>query len=65
MKTATNDVVLAHPAVALTGRVMFTRIFFLSGITHFTRVSPCPWGGTSASPWNNKKTRSKSRGSRS
>src|SRR5262245_36722523 len=25
-----------HPAIALTGRIMFTLIFLLSGITHFT-----------------------------
>jgi uncharacterized membrane protein YphA (DoxX/SURF4 family) len=25
-----------HPAIATTGRVLFTLIFFLSGITHFT-----------------------------
>jgi len=31
-----NDVVILHPAIAMTGRVMFTLIFFLSGITHFT-----------------------------
>jgi len=33
-----NDVFIEHPAVALTGRVMFTLIFFLSGITHFTSL---------------------------
>jgi len=33
-----NDVFLLHPALALTGRVMFTLIFFLSGITHFTNL---------------------------
>jgi len=32
------DVFILHPAVAVTGRVMFTLIFFLSGITHFTRM---------------------------
>jgi uncharacterized membrane protein YphA (DoxX/SURF4 family) len=31
-----NDVVVLHPAIAVTGRVMFALIFFLSGITHFT-----------------------------
>jgi len=36
MKTHNDDVVVLHPAIALTGRVMFTLIFFLSGITHFT-----------------------------
>ena len=37
--TASTDVVLLHPAIALTGRVMFTLIFFLSGITHFTGLN--------------------------
>ena len=36
--TKGNDVLLLHPAVAMAGRVMFTLIFFLSGITHFTSV---------------------------
>jgi putative oxidoreductase len=31
-----SDVYLVHPAIALAGRLMFTLIFFLSGITHFT-----------------------------
>ena len=31
-----NDVTITHPAIAVAGRVMFTLIFFLSGITHFT-----------------------------
>src|SRR5215470_17177016 len=35
----TNDVFILHPALAVTGRVMFTLIFFLSGITHFTGLS--------------------------
>jgi putative oxidoreductase len=34
--TKTADLVLLHPAIAITGRVLFTLIFFLSGITHFT-----------------------------
>ena len=33
-----NDLVVLHPAIAVTGRIMFTLIFFLSGITHFTRL---------------------------
>ena len=36
--TDRNDVVVLHPAIAVTGRVMFTLIFFLSGITHFTTL---------------------------
>jgi len=35
---AANDVVVLHPAIALTGRIMYTLIFFLSGITHFTSM---------------------------
>jgi uncharacterized membrane protein YphA (DoxX/SURF4 family) len=31
-----GDLLLLHPAIAIAGRVMFTLIFFLSGITHFT-----------------------------
>ena len=34
-----NDVVILHPAIAMTGRIMFTLIFFLSGITHFTSMN--------------------------
>jgi len=34
--TQRNDLVIASPAVALAGRILFTLIFFLSGITHFT-----------------------------
>jgi putative oxidoreductase len=34
-----NDLVVLHPAIAVTGRLMFTLIFFLSGITHFTRLN--------------------------
>lgn len=34
-----NDLVVLHPAIAVTGRIMFTLIFFLSGITHFTSLS--------------------------
>ena len=33
-----SDVHLLHPGIALAGRVMFTLIFFLSGITHFTSL---------------------------
>ena len=34
-----NDLVVLHPAIAVTGRIMFTLIFFLSGVTHFTRLN--------------------------
>ena len=37
--TESSDVVILHPAIALTGRVLFTLIFFLSGITHFTGLA--------------------------
>ncbi len=30
------DVFIEHPAIGILGRAMFTLIFFLSGITHFT-----------------------------
>jgi putative oxidoreductase len=33
------DLHLPHPAIAFAGRLMFTLIFFLSGITHFTRLA--------------------------
>src|SRR6266853_5913198 len=39
MNAEANDVVIPLPRVALTGRVMFTLIFFLSGITHFTNLN--------------------------
>jgi uncharacterized membrane protein YphA (DoxX/SURF4 family) len=35
---ARQDVHVVHPAIAVTGRIMFTLIFFLSGITHFTTL---------------------------
>ena len=31
-----TDLYLLHPAIGLAGRVLFTLIFFLSGVTHFT-----------------------------
>ena len=34
-----NDIELYHPAIGLIGRVMFTLIFFASGITHFTDMA--------------------------
>jgi uncharacterized membrane protein YphA (DoxX/SURF4 family) len=33
------DVYIEHPAIGMAGRVMFTLIFFLSGITHFTDLA--------------------------
>ena len=34
-----NDLYLLHPAIGIAGRILFTLIFFLSGITHFTGMS--------------------------
>ena len=31
-----SDVTISHAAIGITGRVLFTLIFFLSGVTHFT-----------------------------
>jgi len=31
-----DDFTIFHPAIAVTGRLLLTLIFFLSGITHFT-----------------------------
>jgi putative oxidoreductase len=36
MSERTADVYLEHPAIGMAGRIMFTLIFFLSGVTHFT-----------------------------
>ncbi len=34
-----RDVHVYHPALGVAGRVMFALIFFLSGVTHFTRLA--------------------------
>jgi len=34
-----GDGLPVHPAIAVTGRLMFSLIFFLSGIAHFTNLS--------------------------
>lgn len=31
-----RDLLVLHPGLAIAGRVLFTLIFFLSGVTHFT-----------------------------
>ena len=36
---AGSDIAIFSPAIGVTGRLMFTLIFFLSGITHFTDVA--------------------------
>jgi len=33
------DVMILHPGIAIAGRIMFTLIFFLSGVTHFTSLN--------------------------
>ena len=35
----TDDVTFTSPAIGITARILFTLIFFLSGITHFTSMS--------------------------
>jgi putative oxidoreductase len=39
MSARDSDVYLEHPAIGMAGRIMFTLIFFLSGITHFTDLA--------------------------
>ncbi len=39
MATPERDLLILHPAVGVTARVMFTLIFFASGITHFTALN--------------------------
>jgi uncharacterized membrane protein YphA (DoxX/SURF4 family) len=39
MSERTADVYVEHPAIGMAGRIMFTLIFFLSGITHFTDLA--------------------------
>ncbi|HYV55915.1 MAG TPA: hypothetical protein VE911_00145 [Candidatus Nitrosopolaris sp.] len=34
-----DDLILLHPAIAAAGRGLFSLIFFLSGVTHFTNCS--------------------------
>ena len=33
-----DDVLIINPAIGITARILFTLIFFLSGITHFTSM---------------------------
>jgi putative oxidoreductase len=35
----TDDLRIINPAIGITARILFTLIFFLSGITHFTAMS--------------------------
>jgi len=36
---AVNDLNVSHPLIGIAGRILFTLIFFLSGITHVTNVN--------------------------
>lgn len=38
MDTHDNDLTIVSPAIGITARILFTLIFFLSGITHFTAM---------------------------
>jgi uncharacterized membrane protein YphA (DoxX/SURF4 family) len=38
METHDSDLKIVSPAIGLTARILFTLIFFLSGITHFTAM---------------------------
>ena len=47
----TDDITITSPAIGIIARILFTLIFFLSGITHFTSMesyinlmpAPIPW----------------------
>ncbi len=38
MTTEADDKSIYHPAIGILGRILFSLIFFLSGITHFTDI---------------------------
>src|SRR5579864_6670387 len=38
MQTKENDLLILSPAIAVIARILFSLIFFLSGITHFTAM---------------------------
>jgi uncharacterized membrane protein YphA (DoxX/SURF4 family) len=38
MQTTESDLKVISPAIGITARILFTLIFFLSGITHFTSM---------------------------
>lgn len=46
-----DDLLISSPAIGLTARVLFTLIFFLSGITHFTDLSSYVNLIPAAIPW--------------
>ncbi len=47
----TSDLRIEHPALGIIGRIMFTLIFFLSGITHFTGIDDYVRLMPEAIPW--------------
>jgi uncharacterized membrane protein len=49
--SSSTDLVVEQPAIAVAGRVMFTLIFFLSGITHFTGTADYVRLIPEAIPW--------------
>jgi len=38
MQTTESDLKVISPAIGITARILFTLIFLLSGITHFTSM---------------------------
>jgi uncharacterized membrane protein YphA (DoxX/SURF4 family) len=38
-KNGSDDLAIHHPVIGLAARILFTLIFFLSGVTHFTDVA--------------------------
>jgi len=38
-ETGSSDLEILHPAIGVAARILFTLIFFLSGVTHFTDIS--------------------------
>jgi uncharacterized membrane protein YphA (DoxX/SURF4 family) len=51
MERSERDVYLLHPEIAVVARVMFTLIFFASGITHFTDLDGYVALMPAAIPW--------------
>jgi len=47
----TRDLTVYHPAIAIAGRLLFTLIFFLSGITHFSDIAGYVRLMPEAIPW--------------
>jgi uncharacterized membrane protein YphA (DoxX/SURF4 family) len=47
----THDLLIVKPAIAMAARILFTLIFFLSGITHFTDLNTYVNLMPAAIPW--------------